>query len=1031
MSFSRQDLMGPYAEDELIADPPTSAYLTGILYPGGAHPAEEANDTLGLGMGDDGDDGVNSAADLRRIPLPGAIGLTFLVRGDITHLDVSWEGGRYTSTSDDGQRAWQRTPVHGSLSLPLTPGTSKHTVAIDVTVDAIARRAGDITTVSLFLTNRSEEPKSGRNDSLCLFQPRLEINAGGAAAFLDRSHEADIQSLSDEERSTRLIYSGMPEFARGHNCAAEWDAEDGQSATALRTEIMPFWEVHPILPKDSGLECLSMGFLANASAAEAISSIEPLLKLYEDWIEEQQTEKLPNVIPALKETAEGHVLQCTTALKRMRDGLLCLQDPEVGEAFRFACRVMLLQRAHSGWSLARRRGEDNELKLEGSWRPFQLAFLLMNIPATVDPAHPDRDVVDLLWFPTGGGKTEAYLGVAAFTMALRRLRDEIAEGAGITVIMRYTLRLLTLQQFQRATALICACEVVRRSDPGRWGSEPFRIGLWVGTRATPKNVRGAEFALRECRRGRTPASANPVQFSHCPWCGTPIELKDYHINKRAGRMLITCPNRACDFHGSASDADSGLPVVVTDEEIYSTRPALLIGTVDKFAQLPWVEDTRQLFGRGVRPTAPPSLILMDELHLISGPLGTITGLYETVLDVLATTDDGVRPRYVASTATIRHADEQCRGLFTRRVSQFPPPGLDARDSWFARERSDMPGRLYFGVNPVGKSGKTALLRVYAALLHKAWLLLEQGEDVDPWWTLVGYFNSIRELAGAIPLCEDDVNDRLRGLRTDDRSSGRAIYRDRIQELTSRLTSTEVPQALTALEQTLDGEIPPKDVVLASNMISVGVDIDRLGMMVVAGQPKTTSEYIQATSRVGRRHPGLVCSLYRWTRPRDISHYEQFRSYHQSLYQFVEATSVTPFAPQALNRGLHALIVALARHLDGGLPAGKDAKQIKKLPAGIADRIIKILQSRAAMTGESGSDVTFMAEGLLDQWRQRAGSHPDLQYGTMAPPGGEPKPVLMEPAPGSGDGWPTLTSLREVEPSAEFYFHSPKGMEPDL
>ena len=1033
LSFLRQDLMGPREELEFLRDPPTSTYLTGVLYPDGAQPGDEADDTLGLGAGDGGDDGVRASADLRRIQLPGSVGLTFSVQASVEALEVRYEFARYAVAQQEETRGWVRVPNRGTEIIKLRVGTTSYTLAEGVSLDVILRKVSSVWTVSLFLTNRVKEPQTGRNDACCLYQPHLEVNGAGAAVFLDRRYDAKIQTLSDEERSTRLLYSAMPEFARGHNCAADWDAEDGQNATALRTETLPFWEVHPILPKDSGGRGLDMAFLAAASASDSIAEISPLLDEYQDWIAEQRAVRLPLVQQELRETAEQQLRTCDIALARMRDGLVGLHDPEVESSFQFACRAMLLQRGHSQWSLSRRRGDDTPLKLEGRWRPFQIAFLLMNIPATVDSNHPDRELVDLLWFPTGGGKTEAYLGVAAFTLALRRLRKDGDGGAGVTVIMRYTLRLLTLQQFQRSTVLICACEVIRRTNPEQWGCEPFRIGLWVGTKATPKNIAGAGRALLDYRRGRIPGNANPVQFTSCPWCGEVLTWQDYCINKRVQRLVVSCPRKRCDFHCSPGDVDSGLPVVLTDEEIYATRPTLLIGTVDKFAQLPWVEETQRLFGRGRSPTAPPALILMDELHLISGPLGTITGLYETVIDVLATDANGVRPRYVASTATIRHADEQCRGLFTRRVSQFPPPGLDARDSWFACERQDLPGRLYCGINPVGKSGKTAIQRVYAALLHRAWTLHRQGRSVDPWWTLVGYFNAIRELAGSVPLCEDDVNDRLRGLASSEGfvRESRTIYRDGIQELTSRLSSMEVPEVLMALERTMEGDEPAKDIVLASNMISVGVDIDRLGLMVVAGQPKTTSEYIQATSRVGRRHPGLVCTVYRWTRPRDISHYERFRSYHQSLYQYVEATSVTPFAPQARSRGLHALLVALVRHLDGGLPLSEDASKIASLSPTFIQQILDILRERSELAGEDGQEVVDEAQARLDEWRRRAKVQTDLNYGTMAiSPGGPKAPMLMEPAPNSVEGWATLTSLREVEPSAEFYFYT-SGTEPEL
>ena len=1033
VEYLRRDVLGPREERECLSDPPTSTYITGVLYPSGVRPEEEAGETLGMGGEETGADEVSSSADIRQIPLPGSIGLTFVVASEIESLEVHFRYGVYREFREKKRRRWQREQISERSTLPLTIGRQCYPIGKAASLDAVIRDRGELLVVTVFLTNRFlQEGADHADDERCLYQPGIEIRGPqGRAVFLDRRREIPILDLPDEELSSRLLYSEVAEFARGHNCAAGWDGE-GQAALAVRTLILPLLEVHPTLPSVSDRTCLDMNFLATALPEEIQQETSELLNEYERWIKDQRQMKLPRLQEGLKGIASRHLAACDAALTRMREGLSLLSQDDAHTAFQFASNAMLLQRSHSQWIQRRCRGEEGAPVLEGRWYPFQLAFLLMNIPPSLDSQHSQRDVVDLLWFPTGGGKTEAYLGVAAFTLALRRLRRGGGDGSGVTVIMRYTLRLLTLQQFQRATTLVCACEILRRRDPERWGRNPFRIGLWVGTRATPKSVLGARRALKSYRDGWVPQEANPVQLTSCPWCGEKLEWRHYRVEKSGDRLSIHCPRPECEFSGKGTRTpDNGIPAVVTDQEIYATRPTLLIGTVDKFAQLPWVRETRSLFGS---PGAPPALILMDELHLISGPLGTMTGLYETILDELSTDSGGTRPRYVASTATIRNSGEQCGGLFARRVAQFPPPGLDARDSWFAQEKTGQAGRLFLGINPVGKSAKTALQRVYSALLHQAGVLLRQNQPIDPWWTLVGYFNAIRELAGARPLCEDDVNDRLRGLAAGEGSveNRRIIDSDRISELTGRLTSSEVPEALSALEQPIGGMPPPIDIALASSMISVGLDVPRLGLMVVAGQPKTTSEYIQATSRVGRRHPGLICTVYRWTRPRDISHYEQFISYHSSLYQHVEPTSVTPFAPQARSRGLHALLVALVRHLSGGLPRAADAGRISELPRELRRRILGVVSKRAALTGESSDEVLQEAEGLLDQWCQRAEFQKDLHYGHMrrGDSQGAGQSVLLEPAPAVGDGWATLTSLREVEAPAELYFHKP-GMEPEV
>ena len=495
-------------------------------------------------------------------------------------------------------------------------------------------------------------------------------------------------------------------------------------------------------------------------------------------------------------------------------------------------------------------------------------------------------------------------------MFYRRLADP--EDVGVDVLMRYTLRLLTAQQFQRAGALICAMEHLRLTD-GDLGDNRFTIGIWVGSSVTPNDRAEARVVLRRLNRGDSYAE-NKFVVLRCPWCAAQMgEIKSTGRKQRnaprvAGyverdrTVVLCCPDQTCEFAG-------GLPIHVIDEDIYDDPPTLVIGTIDKFAMLAWRPEARALFGIGTdgrRCVSPPNLVIQDELHLISGPLGSLAGLYEPLIDELCTDrrdDRNCRPKIVTSTATIRRSEQQIRGLYGRtRSVLFPPHGLDADDSFFAQYAREpngklKPGRLYVGVHGPGLGSlQTAQVRTFAALLQAPSSL--DREEQDPWWTLAVFFNSLRELGTSLSLLQSDIPDYLKvlrnrlGLRPED---VRRLWN--VLELTGRLRNDEIPKAMEELEIPTSGSRRAVDICLASSIVEVGIDIDRLSLMAVVGQPKTTSQYIQVTGRIGRKwweRPGLVATIYSASKPRDRSHFEKFRTYHERLYAQVEPTSVTPF-----------------------------------------------------------------------------------------------------------------------------------------
>ena len=593
--------------------------------------------------------------------------------------------------------------------------------------------------------------------------------------------------------------------------------------------------------------------------------------------------------------------------------------------------------------------------------------------------------------------------------------------------MRYTLRLLTLDQLSRAAGLVCALELERAKDAGRYGEWPFEIGLWVGKAATPNRMgrkgdgRGDTARSKTLKYKSNPrANPSPIPIERCPWCGTRFSGDSFTLLPDADRprdLRVVCADFECDFSG-----DRPLPVVGVDDPLYRRLPAFLIATVDKFASLPWEGPSGALLGgadrydpegfhgvtasgRGSRldaPLPPPDLVIQDELHLITGPLGTMMGLYETAIEGLCATSAAntvLKPKIVASTATARSASDQVQAVFGRADTKlFPPPGPDRRDSFFARtaSASEVPARRYLGIAAPGRNPKVVMRRVLLALMGAAQThFLRAGgrrnaaNPADAYMTLLAYFNSLRELGGARRIVEEEVQNTLKG-RWMRRRLGekRGLFRDRIlrsevMELTSRVTTDQVAIAFERLGRGFH-ESGHVDCALATNMISVGLDVSRLGLMVVHGQPKTHAEYIQATSRVGRDsdRPGLVVTLLNIHKPRDRSHYERFRHYHETFYRSVEPASVTPFSARALDRGFAGALVALARHSEPVMTPPRGAEAVEGMRAELEDRLAMIFGERVANQpihdpkeqAETATAVRSRVVDLLDSWLHILGDY---------------------------------------------------------
>jgi len=1155
-SLLERDLLGPRdgATEELPPGvPPAARYLVGRLVPrtkpseppAAPEPVDDQgeNDTAAEdsdpdlvdaevtdATGSPGDDLAPPQSARTGTMAASALGLSFQVPLDLTRLVVAASWGSYAPAASEvhlteqgkPRRVWRRTPRGGEVEIDLTTAAQQPKVPDPdqeaVVVRATVRERAGVRLVDIALINDQPHPE-GSPDTARLYQVSLTVTAldGHAAVFIPHN-DPETSSVADDPDAERLhlalLYRTRREYAHGRQCAVDADVHPGDGrAWRLTTTSFPAADVALTVPGDEATMAGLITDMARLGSPELARddldrALRPLSTGYRRWLRDQRG-RLDDPEIRRYQPAGSHALTLAYAMADRLDRAVDLlrDDARAREAFRFANQAMAMQRVRS--EVVRERTahpEETTADLlrrfdvpgKRSWRPFQLAFVLLCLPGLTDPTHPDahRDAIgqaQLLFFPTGGGKTEAYLGLTAYTLGLRRLQGVVGSGSeardgtdGVAVLMRYTLRLLTAQQFQRASALICACEELRRerlaAGDERWGATPFRIGLWVGSSVTPNSFDEARRAIEDAR-GADDAMGGPLQLACCPWCGSRLSAgRDLTVDDKRRRVLLYCsdPEGDCAYSPRNSPGE-GLPVLVTDEEIYRLTPSLIIGTVDKFAQLPWRAATAALFGTvdqrcdrhgyispdttwcsGTHPKAgplpstkpqpvmalrPPDLIIQDELHLIADALGSMVGLYETVIDRLCTRTQGgnpVRPVLVASTATVRRAHDQVEQVFARGLAIFPPQVLDAGETFFSTivaPSPSTPSRRYRGICATGERFKAIEIRVAAALLeHTQYLFDRYGAAADPYMTLVDYFTSTRELAGMRRLVEDDVADRLSSLAV-----GTRRRRPQVSELTSRMPSSRITTTLADLERSFSTRLdttaamdvfrgpagpakealsdemrsraPAWDVLLATSMLQVGVDVQRLGLMLVTGQPKSTAEYIQATSRVGRdtSRPGLVVTLYQWSRPRDLAHYETFAYDHATFGMRVEGLTTTPYSDRALDRGLSAVLTAALRQ-SGTTWLQNTAATTVPVTGPTATAVLDLFSARADRVTHDAAQsqaVRDLVQNRLDSWHHQR-TH--LQTGQLGyQQAADVTGLLHKPDESSWDTWTAPMSLREVEP----------------
>lgn len=1087
----RTDLIGPRDKEEVLEENPRYAYLVGMLdvqsddEDSSSAGEQEIDADMAYEDGEDytaGEEDDNEPISTTHFQLPSSIGISFYVETSLDglNLDVSW--GDYVKSSEkyigkdekEHSRAiYTRQPMEETIHVKFTDftRTKDYQLVCDSNVHVHVSRIplkGGYSLVTAYVINKRKNPANAAEG--IMFQVEIKAYADDGSAALVAEHICRKILAADE-----FYFEQRPIMGRGRGCAAVWDAPVDGRTTSVKSAFIPEYEFPGVSAALDGFDRFYFStcmMSVKSKKAETISKLNTLADSYESWINKSLCGNAKMENADFKEQIGNKVIsRCVDSLARIREGIHIIETDDTSfEAFCFMNRVIFLQNSIKNY--AKKHGAGIECNFQDfinpknpdnnfGWRPFQIAFILMNLAGIVDPTHKDREVVDLLYFPTGGGKTEAYLGLMAFVIANRRLRatNENAYNldGGVTVMLRYTLRLLTTQQRDRITKMVLAAEMIRRQTYPMFGKEPISIGFWVGGGVTPNKFE--EFNEKPDNPYAARSARNHVykQLITCPFCGKPLKEENFNIDSDRKSIEIFCSDKDCQFYRYKNDRIP-IPVYLVDEEIYAKCPTIILSTVDKFARLPWDVNTNALFGRvdrkcsrdgyvaigaehgkhnrtaslpastitSIKPFLPPELIIQDELHLITGPLGTVYGAYETIIEDMCI-HDGIKPKYVVSTATIKNAEAQTRCLYARRnTTQFPPNGFEIGDSFFIKEipvETD-PFRKYVGVCAPGQSVKTALLRVYAIILQAAYTysLQDEYKDViDPYYSLVGYFNSIRELGGAVRLLQDDIPKRIYRIKNK-YGLDKQRYLNHNVEITSRMSSYKIPEKLNHLETTCDSK-DCLDTAIATNMIAVGMDVDRLGLMVVTGQPKQNSEYIQATSRIGRAFPGLVVTLYNAYRPRDLSHYENFTGYHSQLYRFVEGTTATPFSARARDRVLHALVISAIRLNFPNMANNPDAAAIGSLTAEQVDSVKKLILDRLNIIKPSArADAEEEIDRFIDWWKLQAAQTKPLRYYVV---GTERYNRLMNPydQPHNDNEKATLRSMREVESSANMFYYT--------
>jgi len=818
-----------------------------------------------------------------------------------------------------------------------------------------------------------------------------------------------LEALPDSFRYDRTV------AAYGINTGVETTETGGLRTTdtvIVDTRRSRYWN-SPAAPPD-----LSFATLQH----DPIPPLSALLDALEQWNDDHWSDENIEAraadqywTAAMLQAAEEGRTAARKEARRLRDGLDLLRSDAV---LRRAFQLMNQAIAYSG------------ADKYDSWRPFQIGFLLTVLPA-IAGAHDGEETtptVDTVWFATGGGKTETYLGL----LVMAALHDRLTgKTTGVTAWSRFPLRLLSLQQTQRFADALAGAERVRRDK--KLGGDPISLGFFVGRGGTPNKV-----VTEQNDHDPDPDSPGmPDQYQvllACSFCRGELTMR---FQRRTWQLAHQCHNPECPW------PERDLPFYVVDQEVYRFLPTVVIGTLDKAASIGFQAAMRGLVGpplgvcdqaghgytyaprkstpsgclvpgcpgRSTRLSMPahrwaPTFRLQDELHLLRDSLGAVDSHYESLLDQLQVELGGRRPKIIASSATLTGHDRQVEVLYRRHGRVFPVQGPDADASFWSR-RSDQPLRRFVAVAPRGVTLEHVTDRTVAIIQRQIRRLVatptqvcdEAGIDpthadalISDYGTTVVYGSSLYDVEAARRSLESNNDLALNAT-----------------QLTGQTDFDEVRETLRRLENPEPEHADRIHAIAASSMLSHGVDVSRLNTMVMLGLPLGTAEFIQTTARVGRTHPGLVYVLHKIARERDGQTYRHFHQFVTHGDRFVEPIPITRRSRRVLDLTLPGIVEARRLALWEPQSPGQRLTTLNMLRDFVRDNGItatadaRTLADWLGYTHTGDELLTDDIQQWLDDWHDK----------------------LTNPT--SGAEWPRdlgreqpMTSLRDVEVSAPIH-----------